>query len=1040
MEPSEPPPPGSTTSEPVDLATTNPYSLHQAVYARRSEYVRPHRIRIKVGTWNVAASPGTDKDLASWFVEGKGLDAQLASLDLSHSAGVEFDQPVSAAAELAGDNAVHLVGGNKIGIYVLGLQEIIDLNAPSYVARVYASDNGPMQKWKIALEAAMPGGYQLVTAEQMSGLLLLVYASPEVAPIISNVSTTSVGTGVLGYLGNKGAVTTRIILGESTRLVFVNCHLASGSEASYIERRIWDMNTILSRTQFKPVTFSGVEEEEGEKISDADFAFWLGDLNFRLDGLPGDDIRRLLMLHSRGEYDLSKKGMRREDSLEGEGVVVSSDSAVSSDSDAAKTSSTAQSSDEDDDSVANLPDPDEFIPDPHEDPASLQATVDSLLPHDQLRRVMRERKAFHDGWREGPITFLPTYKYDVGTVGLFDSSEKRRAPSWCDRILFRTRKDKEDFEKKIKDEEEARKKDAEMKARGMDHAADEDEVLFDCGPDADEEHHLESPGLDYDEYDDGDDAGDEQVITKEGFIDRIHLDIYTSHQRITSSDHKPISSIFTLDYDAVVPELKAKIHAEVARELDRVENEGRPVITIVVDHQGLHDAGLSENGRQKSPEHMVDLGLLRFLKKEASALTLANTGRVPATFSFVEKPTTEESDGTTLPPWLKASFVHPEPNANDSGQVDLGKEVTLEPGETVQALLEALVDEIPYARLLNDGQTSLEEVLVLRITDGRDHFIPVHATWAPTCIGRSIDELIRVPEGGIRKLAKVLLEKKGRVGSIPYDLDVHSAAPRELFRFIEAIETLTERALADEQMIEECKIPTDPGWPFEESTWKSSDKDSRVALVVDIIDSLDHDKPIWDAFAPETSSIERLEAVSEAFLLFLQGLTDGIITTPLWNRIEQAALSSLAQGSTASAKVPPDSADEDDKTTILDILSTSPNHNICFVFLTATLAKLVTDLSPMSKTDLEVLRNDSPGRGIGMLGRRSLSFRRAGGTPTAEALAALDRRRARERRFAEVFGKVVCRAPIPDKEKDRRLFEDRERAIVELFLRRRGDG
>ncbi|KAK3359534.1 putative PI phosphatase group protein [Lasiosphaeria hispida] len=1031
MTPSEPPPESAAT-EPVDLTSTNPYSLHQAVHARRAEYVRPHRIRVKIGTWNVAACPGTDKDLASWFVDGKGIDAALTSLNMAENSAVERDTGTNGTGSDA--NGIHLLGGNKIGLYVLGLQEIVDLNtATQYMARVYATDNGPMERWKAALESALPDGYQLVTAEQLTGILLLVYASPEVAPTVSNVSTVSVGTGLLGYMGNKGAVATRIVLGDSTRMLFVNSHLASGSEASYVDRRIWDAGQILNRAQFKPVTFAGVSEDEGEKIGDEDFAFWFGDLNFRLDGLPGDDIRRILMLHTRGEYDLSKKGLLREDSLEGEGVVVqgaSDSSEETTDGDSAATTSIDEAAD---DGSISLPDPDDFLPDPHDDPASLQATLDSLFPHDQLKRVMRERKVFHDGWREGPITFLPSYKYDVGTVGLFDSSEKRRAPSWCDRILYRTRKDKDEYEKKIREEEEARKKDEEMEARGMDHAGDDDEVLFDYDPDNDgDDQPLGSDGLDYEECEE-DDGHSEDIVTKEGFSDRINLDIYTSHQRVTSSDHKPIISIFTLDYDAVVPELKAKIHAEVARELDRAENEGRPVITLVVDSQDF----TRPNGRRESSDHLVDLGEIRFMKKETSSLTLANTGRVPATFSFVEKPTTEESGSASFPSWLTTSFLRSEVVEDEHGPVELGKEVTLEPGETVRALLEAYVGDIPQARMLNDGQISLEEVLVLRVTNGRDHFIPVRGTWSPTCIGRSIEELIRVPEGGIRRFSKTLSAKKGRVGSITYDLDVHSAAPRELFKLTDAVETLTERALADEQMLDECRLPTEGGWPFDEKTWKVVDKDTRSSHVIDVVDALDRDLGIGDAFKPETSSIERLEAASEVLLLFLRGLTDGIITTPLWNRIEQAGLVSIGQANT-TPKMPTDDTFEDDKTTILDILAAAPNHNISFVFLTATLAKIASDLSPLSKAELDVLKSESPVRSS-VLGRRSLSFRRAGTNPAAEALAALEKRRAKEKRFAEVFGKVVCRAPPPEKEKEKKVLEDKQRAVVELFLRRRED-
>jgi hypothetical protein len=337
--------------------------------------------------------------------------------------------------------------------------------------------------------------------------------------------------------------------------------------------------------------------------------------------------------------------------------------------------------------------------------------------------------------------------------------------------------------------------------------------------------------------------------------------------------------------------------------------------------------------------------------------------------------------------------------------------------------------------MLNDGQASLEDVLVLRVADGRDHFIPVRGLWSPTCIGRSIDELIRVPDGGLKPFVASRSDGNSRMGSIPYDLDIHAPAPKELFKLTETVESLTERVLADELMLEEHKVPKDPGWPFAASSWKYTDKETRRSHNIKIIDILDNGNSIMDAFAPETSSIERLEAVSEVLLLFLESLTDGIITIPLWARIEQIPLNALGQGNPA-AKLSPDLAAEDDKAAIFDILTSAPSHNISFVFLTATIAKIVSELAPFSRSDLEVLRTSSQA-----LGRRSLTFRRSGATAAAmEAAAALERRTAKERRFAEIFGKIVCRAVVPGRDKERRSLEDRQRAVIELFLKRREDG
>lgn len=963
----------SVDSDPVDVGV--PQSLARAVLSRRSEYLRPCDIRVKVGTWNVAACTGTDKDLASWFTEDAEVGKPFSALDISDDAPRHSTESGNGTSELR-----HSGKGEGFDLYVLGLQEVVDLNRTGeYMSRIYV-DNGPMEKWTAALEAAIPQGYQLVVSEQMTGLLILIYASPTIAPTISNVSTQQVGTGLLGYFGNKGAVATRLVLGETTKLLFVNCHLASGAGTAALDRRCWDVGQIVSKIQFDPVVIGGVSDDDGDKIGDEDFAFWFGDMNFRLDGLPGDDIRRLLTLHARGEYDLSNdKGPP----IEGDDGIIVMRSSESDDDTTTMSSmhSRDQSFDQSFDSESSLPDPDDFPEDPSQDPASLQATIDSLLPHDQLRRVIAKQKLFHDGWREGSISFLPTFKYDVGTFGLFDTSEKQRAPSWCDRVLYRTRKDKEAYDKKVEEMREAKLKDEEMRARGIE---EDEDVLFSYDPDTDgEEQPPKATSSEaYDEYEEYDinDTGPYDDSAQ----DQISLDFYTSHQRITSSDHKPVISTFTLHYDAVDPEKKARIHSEIAFELDRAENEGRPGVTLIVE------------GGHGQTDGVVDFGEVGFFETHSCSITIANTSSAAASFEFLHEAQTSEDDWGAAK-WLKTSFHRTD---GDGSKSKLASSVALEPGETILALIEARVSEVSHVRALNDASCKLEDVLVLRVEGGKDHFIPVHGAWLPSCFGRSIDELIRVPEYGIRKFVK----EKNIQGTITYDWDVHCSAPRELFKLTEAIQTVAERCVADEAMLEDMTLPRDPGWPLDASTW-TLEVTQQDALKAALVSSLDTDSPLAEALPVELLSTQKLEIYSSVLLLFLASLMDGLIPPHLWAKlsIDLPNLGALPVSSWPNVK-----------NHVLDLLSMSPSHNIAFVFLTATLSRVAGELNSATQ----------PSPALGALTRR-LSFR-PGETEATR------KRRARERRYAEIVSPLLFRTS-DDKDKAKK---DRERTVLEMFLRK----
>ncbi|KZT23175.1 DNase I-like protein [Neolentinus lepideus HHB14362 ss-1] len=64
---------------------------------------------------------------------------------------------------------------------------------------------------------------------------------------------------------------------------------------------------------------------------------------------------------------------------------------------------------------------------------------DYLIAHDQLTYQMKTNRGFRlRTFHEGPLSFAPTYKYDRRSDE-YDTSEKRRIPAWCDRILWRSR-------------------------------------------------------------------------------------------------------------------------------------------------------------------------------------------------------------------------------------------------------------------------------------------------------------------------------------------------------------------------------------------------------------------------------------------------------------------------------------------------------------------------------------------------------------------------------------------------------------------------